>query len=60
MADFNENGKRLSDPPYDPPPRKVQRTVITDQQKEALRFVFQHEQHPSQKTVELVRLIVKF
>lgn len=53
----NENGKRrLSDPPYDPPPRKVQRTVITDQQKEALRFVFQHEHHPSQKTVELLSM----
>ncbi|WKY03004.1 hypothetical protein Q1695_016362 [Nippostrongylus brasiliensis] len=49
----NGNGKRLSDPPYEPPPRKVQRTIITEQQKEALRFVFQHEHHPSQKTVEL-------
>ncbi|CAI4230210.1 unnamed protein product [Auanema sp. JU1783] len=37
-------------------PRKVQRTVITDQQKEALRFVFQHEHHPSQKTIELLAL----
>ncbi|KAE9419775.1 hypothetical protein Angca_005884 [Angiostrongylus cantonensis] len=51
---LNGNGKRFSDPPYEPPPRKVQRTVITEQQKEALRFVFQHEHHPSQKTVELV------
>ncbi|KHJ83722.1 CUT domain protein [Oesophagostomum dentatum] len=51
---LNGNGKRLSDPPYEPPPRKVQRTIITEQQKEALRFVFQHEHHPSQKTVELV------
>ncbi|KAL6725461.1 hypothetical protein Aduo_007511 [Ancylostoma duodenale] len=52
----NGNGKRLSDPPYEPPPRKVQRTIITEQQKEALRFVFQHEHHPSQKTVELLSL----
>uniref|UniRef100_A0A1I7XT53 Homeobox protein cut-like n=1 Tax=Heterorhabditis bacteriophora TaxID=37862 RepID=A0A1I7XT53_HETBA len=53
---LNGNGKRLSDPPYEPPPRKVQRTIITDQQKEALRFVFQHEHHPSQKTVELLSM----
>ncbi|KJH46420.1 CUT domain protein [Dictyocaulus viviparus] len=53
---LNGNGKRLSDPPYEPPPRKVQRTIITEQQKEALRFVFQHEHHPSQKTVELLSL----
>ncbi|VDO87543.1 unnamed protein product [Heligmosomoides polygyrus] len=52
----NGNGKRLSDPPYEAPPRKVQRTIITEQQKEALRFVFQHEHHPSQKTVELLSL----
>ncbi|PIO69742.1 homeobox domain protein, partial [Teladorsagia circumcincta] len=32
------------------------RTIITEQQKEALRFVFQHEHHPSQKTVELLSL----
>lgn len=25
----------------------LQRTVITDQQKDALKFVFAHEQHPS-------------
>ncbi|ETN69262.1 CUT domain protein [Necator americanus] len=55
----NGNGKRLSDPPYEPPPRKVQRTIITEQQKEALRFVFQHEHHPSQKTVELVNTLAK-
>ncbi|KAK6061126.1 homeobox domain protein [Cooperia oncophora] len=52
----NGNGKRLPEPPYEPPPRKVQRTIITEQQKEALRFVFQHEHHPSQKTVELLSL----
>uniref|UniRef100_A0A915BT53 DNA-binding protein SATB n=1 Tax=Parascaris univalens TaxID=6257 RepID=A0A915BT53_PARUN len=34
------------------PPKKAQRTVITEQQKEALKFVFEHEQHPSQRTVE--------
>ncbi|VDO20528.1 unnamed protein product [Haemonchus placei] len=52
----NGNGKRLSEPLFDSPPRKVQRTIITEQQKEALRFVFQHEHHPSQKTVELLSL----
>ncbi|VDN53760.1 unnamed protein product [Dracunculus medinensis] len=32
--------------------RKICRTVITDQQKEALKFVFEHDQHPSQRTIE--------
>ncbi|KAK5979249.1 hypothetical protein GCK32_007969, partial [Trichostrongylus colubriformis] len=35
---------------------RERRTIITEQQKEALRFVFQHEHHPSQKTVELLSL----
>ncbi|GMR39955.1 hypothetical protein PMAYCL1PPCAC_10150, partial [Pristionchus mayeri] len=36
-----------------PPPIPVKtRTVITDQQKEALKFVFAHEQHPSLTTIE--------
>ncbi|VDN03903.1 unnamed protein product [Thelazia callipaeda] len=30
----------------------IQRTVITDQQKEALKLVFEHDQHPNQRTIE--------
>ncbi|CAG9535177.1 unnamed protein product [Cercopithifilaria johnstoni] len=33
-------------------PKKAQRTVITDQQKEALKHVFERDQHPNQRTVE--------
>uniref|UniRef100_A0A1I7V8V1 Homeobox protein cut-like n=1 Tax=Loa loa TaxID=7209 RepID=A0A1I7V8V1_LOALO len=33
-------------------PKKAQRTVITDQQKEALKHVFERDQHPNQRTIE--------
>uniref|UniRef100_A0A0N5A967 Homeobox protein cut-like n=1 Tax=Syphacia muris TaxID=451379 RepID=A0A0N5A967_9BILA len=34
------------------PPKKSQRTVITEQQKEALKLVFASDHHPSQRTIE--------
>ncbi|CAD6188334.1 unnamed protein product [Caenorhabditis auriculariae] len=53
IGNGNGHKRKSSDPSFAmAPPKK--RTVITDQQKEALRFVFQHEHHPSQKTIELL------
>ncbi|CAJ0580988.1 unnamed protein product, partial [Mesorhabditis spiculigera] len=48
--------KRFSedDDGTDSTPRKMQRTVITEQQREALRYVFAQEQHPAARTIEML------
>ncbi|CAJ0942709.1 unnamed protein product, partial [Mesorhabditis belari] len=47
--------KRISEEEEtDAPPKKMQRTVITEHQREALKFVFSHEQHPAGRTIEML------
>ncbi|KAL3123611.1 hypothetical protein niasHT_002502 [Heterodera trifolii] len=45
--------------PLVPPPKKIprfQRTIITDKQKEALLFIFAHEQRPNSRCIEQLAL----
>ncbi|KAL3082770.1 hypothetical protein niasHS_010572 [Heterodera schachtii] len=42
--------------PLVPPPKKIPRTIITDKQKEALLFIFAHEQRPNSRCIEQLAL----